>query len=83
MWPGLHLWGLVMKLDADALQRVGEALYGPNWQTPVAADLAVSDRTVRRWVAGHAIPDGVWADLALLCAKRGGALIQLGERLIR
>jgi DNA-binding transcriptional regulator YiaG len=34
------------------LQKVGEALYGPLWQSALARDLKVADRTVRRWAAG-------------------------------
>ena len=32
----------------------GRALYGPNqpWQSALARDLGVSDRTVRRWISG-------------------------------
>lgn len=74
-----------MKRDADALRAVGEALYGPMWQTPLAEALEVSDRTVRRWAASlgeSPVPDGVWADIAKLCAKRGKALVKLAETLI-
>lgn len=34
------------------LRRAGEALYGPQWQTALARDLGIADRTVRRWAAG-------------------------------
>src|SRR3546814_8463674 len=33
------------------LRFVGEALYGERWQAPLAADLSVSDRTVRYWLS--------------------------------
>ena len=33
--------------SASLLQEVGEALFGPRWQTNVARELKVSDRTVR------------------------------------
>lgn len=47
----------------DLLVRTGIALYGPQWQKPLAADIGVSDRTMRRWYAGAPIPEGVRVDL--------------------
>jgi transcriptional regulator with XRE-family HTH domain len=43
----------------NAMHRVraaGEYLYGPLWQSELARALGVSDRAVRRWVAGDANP---------------------------
>jgi len=34
------------------LAAAGHALYGGRWQTPLAHDLGVADRTVRRWLSG-------------------------------
>jgi predicted transcriptional regulator len=46
---------------------VGRALYGDRWQSDIARDLGVSDRTIRRWVSGEDIPRlGVWRDLLAL-----------------
>lgn len=40
--------------------RAGRALYGPHWRNPLARDLGVSDRSLRRWAAGEiAVPSGV------------------------
>ena len=36
----------------NLLAEIGEALYGERWQTALAHELGVADRTVRRWVAG-------------------------------
>jgi len=45
-------------MTRDLFCRVGGALYGPRWQSELARDLGVSDRTVRRWAAGEQpIPD--------------------------
>lgn len=38
------------------LCEAGEALYGPRYQADLARDLKVSDRTMRRWVAGETSP---------------------------
>jgi hypothetical protein len=60
---------------ADELARIGEALFGPSWQTPLAAELGVAVRTVQRWASGERSPsEGVWRDLAALCRSRAKAL---------
>jgi hypothetical protein len=59
-----------MKHDQDTLREVGEALYGPSWQTPMSEALGVSDRSVRYWAGGRPIPDGIWGEIAALCQKR-------------
>lgn len=60
----------------------GEALYGPRWQTDLAADLGVSDRTIRRWVAGtQNVPQGAYTDLLRLTQERAGLLDSLAGRL--
>lgn len=38
------------------LRAIGEALYGPQWQSPMANDLGVNSRTVRRWITGENRP---------------------------
>lgn len=39
-------------MSSRLLRDVGEALYGPRWQSDLARDLHVADRTMRRWLAG-------------------------------
>ena len=47
------------------LQQVGKFFHGDEWQAPLARDLSVNERTMRRWVAGtEEVPRGVWRDLA-------------------
>ena len=47
-------------MTLEDLARRGRALYGERWQTSLAQDLGVTDRTMRRWVAGHSpIPTSV------------------------
>jgi len=66
------------------LREAGEALYGPRWQSDIARDLGVSDRTVRRWDAGqNAIPPGVWANIRALLKERGRALASMRRKLPR
>lgn len=60
----------------------GEALWGERWQTEAAGALRLSDRTVRRFVAGtHPLPEGVARELATLCGQRRDRLMGLQLRL--
>jgi hypothetical protein len=71
-------------IGQSLLQRAGEALYGPRWQSELARDLAVSDRTMRRWVAGDGAPSpGVYLDLLRLTQERAQALDALAAELQR
>jgi len=64
------------------LVECGEALYGHQWQTAIARDLGVSDRTVRRWVAGTSeLPAGLYVDLLRLTQERAAVLDALAPRL--
>jgi DNA-binding transcriptional regulator YdaS (Cro superfamily) len=64
------------------LYDVGQALYGPQWQSALARDLGVSDRTVRRWAAGVTTPPaGVYADLLRLTQERAERLLAIASRL--
>lgn len=64
------------------LRDAGEALYGPRWQTDLARDLDVSDRTIRRWTAGaDDMPAGVALDLLRLVMERAQALDDIEQRL--
>jgi DNA-binding transcriptional regulator YdaS (Cro superfamily) len=60
----------------------GKVLYGPQWQSALARDLGVADRTVRRWVAGTTdIPPGLCVDLLRLAQKRAKKLDALVSKL--
>lgn len=69
-------------MTPELLRAVGEALYGPQWHKNLADDLRISDRTIRRWLAGSTpIPDAVGVELADLCRKRGAILASLEKTL--
>jgi hypothetical protein len=36
----------------EALRRIGQALYGDDWVSPLARDLKISPRTMQRWASG-------------------------------
>ena len=63
------------------LSTISTLLYGPHWQSELARALGVSDRTVRRWAAGQAPPEGVWQDIARLARERLGELQEAVEGL--
>jgi hypothetical protein len=53
------------------LEKIGRLLYGDHWQSALARVLAVSDRTVRRWLTGaSAIPESVGHGLREALEKR-------------
>jgi len=71
-------------VSSKLLRDVGAALYGPRWQSDLARDLKVTDRTVRRWTDGSSdVPDGVYLELLSLCQERAAMLDDLIERLPR
>lgn len=69
-------------MTPQLLAACGMALYGHQWQSSLARDLSVSDRTMRRWVAGtHDVPQGLYTDLLRLTEERAHVLDELTERL--
>ena len=69
-------------MTPELLTECGRTLYGQQWQSALARDLGVSDRTIRRWVAGQfPVPVGVRADLVTMLKERGVMLDALAERL--
>jgi hypothetical protein len=61
--------------DVQLLSQVGEELYGPRWQVKLSEQIAVSDRSMRRWANGtDKIPWGAWHDVHRLIQSRAAAL---------
>lgn len=66
------------------LQRCGEALYGPRWQSEVSRLLDVDDRTVRRWVSGESkAPSGIYIDFMRELTERAADIDELLAELPR
>lgn len=63
------------------LVQCGEALYGPQWQSALARDLDVSDRTMRRWAAGADLPAGLYLDLLRVMQERVARIDALSNTL--
>ena len=63
--------------------KTGEALYGARYQSELADNPNVNERTMRRWVAGDSEPpETVLIDLLELINARGAELRSV-ERLIK
>jgi len=71
-------------LTAAAFRRLGEAMYGPQWQTPMARAIGVTDRTVRYMAAGErGIHEGTVAALVPAILDRVAFMSATADRLRR
>lgn len=62
----------------------GIALYGERWQSEIARDLDITDRTVRRWLAGdQPVQSGVAVDLLRLLTERASDIDDLIPKIKR
>jgi predicted transcriptional regulator len=68
-------------MTTPLLAEVGLALYGPQWQSALARDLGVSDRTIRRWAAGQEHPPTVYDEMLKLVSGRYRVLRALASTL--
>ena len=69
-------------LSNTLIRDVGEALFGPQWQTPLAAALGMSDRHVRRLASGaYTLTATMVADLLDTCETRRSAISDVISRL--
>ncbi len=69
--------------DEELLRLAGEALFGRQWQTPLARELGVTDRTIRNWAGGvNRPPDFMTRIVPILQvhAKNLAQVIALAER---
>ena len=68
--------------DKKKLRIAGEALFGSSWQTDLAAELSVPDRTLQRWSSGvFDVPEHIWKDIAAISRRRGDTLFKIAEGL--
>jgi hypothetical protein len=64
-------------MTPDLLRRIGEALHGEHWQAPLARRLGVAERSMRYWLAGREIPEGVRDELVVLLLDKACACVDL------
>ena len=68
--------------DTPTTQEIGEALFGPRWQSELARALEMSDRHIRRLTSGEAqLTPGILGDIRKIAIARGQAIADLIERL--
>jgi hypothetical protein len=68
----------------DLIRVVGEALWGPRWQSDMAHHLGIGDRTIRRWAAGETQPaEPLWGKLLAAIDERQEQLAQIREKIAR
>lgn len=73
---------IISHAAGDTIRRAGEALYGRDWQAPLAEVLKISPNTVRRWLSGEAqIPGYVWGVLKLHCWASATVLDECADQL--
>ena len=64
-----------MPMNPDELAAYGRSLFGERWQSALATDLGVADRTMRRWLSGEtSIADSVASEIRPLLLKRLGQM---------
>lgn len=69
-------------ISADELAAVGRALYGDQWQSPMARELNMSERSIRYMVAGErGIHEGIVRDLLAICEAHRAELIEVAKML--
>jgi hypothetical protein len=71
-----------MAMTGEMLTAIGKALHGEFWRDPLANDLNVNERTVRRWEHNkYEMPEGVQFLVAGLIKARQEALASLLEQI--
>lgn len=63
------------------LAQGGRAIFGEQWQMPLADLLGVSRRTLMRWLAGQLVPEGVLDELLQHLEQRRRAITEAADAL--
>ncbi|HZB55766.1 MAG TPA: hypothetical protein VE527_19180 [Reyranella sp.] len=70
--------------DAELIDEVGQALWGPTWKGPMAEAVRHQKAAIADWASGRLpVPAGVWSELALLMRRRQHELDRLSSRVQR
>ena len=74
----------VAAITPEELRAAGEALYGEQWQSPLARVLGVDSRRVRHWLEGdRPIPAGIRAELVAELRSRAEQAAATADALAR
>ncbi len=66
--------------EAELIDEVGQALWGPNWKAPMAEAVHHQKSAVADWASGRMpVPSGVWNELKEIMRKRRHELDRLGS----
>ena len=64
--------------DAELIDDVGQALWGPNWKGPMAEAVRHQKNVVNDWASGRVpVPSGVWSELKVIMRRRRHELDKL------
>ena len=67
-------------MTREQLATLGEALCGPTWQRELARRLGISDRAMRRYVAGvRDVPDDIAERTVAMCVAHSQKLAKLAR----
>lgn len=69
-------------ITPDELARIGEALYGPQWQNPLARALDINERAVRYFLSGERpVHVGIATDILMLIEDQEVELHDIAKQL--
>jgi hypothetical protein len=69
-------------MTPDLLRKIGEALYGGRWQSALAHEFEINERTMRRWLSGmQPVPPDRQHQLREMVISRGAQLSALAREL--
>lgn len=70
--------------DQAAIAKIGQTIWGPSWQGPMAAALKQQPRTIDDWSTGRvAVPLEVWKELREAARQQYLKLADLDAEIVR
>jgi len=64
------------------IREIGEALYGPRWQSELARDYGINLRTMQRWASGQGdAPPSLYIEIADDLDRRAQRLSAIAEKI--
>lgn len=70
-------------MTKELLIEAGQALYPTGWIGPLAVDLNVNNRTIRRWASGvHPVPPGIALEIVAFLQHRRGQMAAIENKVL-